>query len=209
MTNIIIADDHPVVRTGLKQFLNDESGLNVIGEAENYTDVITLLQENTCDLLLLDISMPGMNGLEILRQIRNSYPETKVLILSVHPEEQYAIRAFKEGASGYITKDSAPDELIKAVNKIMEGGKYVSPRFAEKLAENILPDNQGPLHNALSNREFDVMVKIAQGKSLTEISEDLFISIKTVSAYRSRILHKLNMTNNAELVQYCLREKLI
>jgi DNA-binding NarL/FixJ family response regulator len=209
MINIIIADDHPVVRTGLKQFLNDESGLNVIGEAENYTDVITLLQENTCDLLLLDISMPGMNGLEILRQIRNSYPETKVLILSVHPEEQYAIRAFKEGASGYITKDSAPDELIKAVNKIMEGGKYVSPRFAEKLAENILPDNQGPQHNALSNREFDVMVKIARGKSLTEISEDLFISVKTVSAYRSRILHKLNMTNNAELVQYCLREELI
>lgn len=209
MTNIIIADDHPVVRTGLKQFLNDESGLNVIGEAENYTDVITLLQENACDLLLLDISMPGMNGLEILRQIKNSYPETKVLILSVHPEEQYAIRAFKEGASGYITKDSAPDELIKAVNKIMEGSKYVSPRFAEKLADNILPENQGPLHNVLSNREFDVMVKIAQGKSLTEISEDLFISIKTVSAYRSRILHKLNMTNNAELVQYCLREKLI
>ncbi|HEX2984634.1 MAG TPA: response regulator transcription factor, partial [Ignavibacteriales bacterium] len=168
-----------------------------------------LLQENACDLLLLDISMPGMNGLEILRQIKNSYPETKVLILSVHPEEQYAIRAFKEGASGYITKDSAPDELIKAVNKIMEGSKYVSPRFAEKLADNILPENQGPLHNALSNREFDVMVKIAQGKSLTEISEDLFISVKTVSAYRSRILHKLNMTNNAELVQYCLREKLI
>lgn len=209
MTKIIIADDHPVVRTGLKQFLNDENGLSVIGEAENYTEVMSLLMEKKCDLLLLDISMPGMNGLEILRQIKNTYPEIKVLILSVHPEDQYAIRAFKEGASGYLTKDSAPDELINAVRKIITGGKYVSPAFAEKLADTVLTVDAGPLHNSLSNREFDVMVKIAQGKSLTDISEDLFISVKTVSAYRTRILHKLNFTNNAELVQYCLREKLI
>jgi DNA-binding NarL/FixJ family response regulator len=188
MTKIVIADDHPVVRTGLKKFISDENDLEVTGEAENYNELISLLDNEKCDLLLLDISMPGMSGLDILRQVRQSHPDVKALILSVHPEEQYALRAFKEGALGYLTKESAPDELIKAIRKILAGNKYISPNFAEKLAESVSTEESGPLHNSLSNREFEVMVKLARGRSLTEISEDLFISIKTVSVYRSRIL---------------------
>ncbi len=209
MTKIVIADDHPVVRTGLKKFISDEDDLVVTGEAENYHELISLLDNEKCDLLLLDISMPGMSGLDILRQVRQSHPDIKALILSVHPEEQYALRAFKEGALGYLTKESAPDELIKAIRKIIAGNKYISPNFAEKLAESVSTEESGPLHNSLSNREFEVMVKLAQGRSLTEISEDLFISIKTVSVYRSRILVKLSLSNNAEIVQYCLKERLI
>jgi DNA-binding NarL/FixJ family response regulator len=209
MTKIVIADDHPVVRTGLKKFISDESDLDVTGEAENYQELISILNSEKCDILLLDISMPGMSGLDILRQVKQSNPDIKALILSVHPEEQYAIRAFKEGAWGYLTKESAPDELIKAIRKIIAGNKYISPNFAEMLAESVSTEETGPVHNSLSNREFEVMVKLAQGRSLTEISEDLFISVKTVSVYRSRILIKLKLSNNAEIVQYCLKEHLI
>jgi len=209
MIKILIADDHTVVREGLKQIISETSDLKVVGEARNGNEVLTQIWETEYDVVLLDISMPGQNGLDILKQLKNTKPEISVLILSMHPEEQYAIRALKLGASGYLTKDSASEELISAIRKVSLGGKYVSASLAEKIAVHLEIEREKQLHEKLSNREYQVMCMIAAGKTVNQISDELALSVKTISTYRSRILEKMNMKNNAELTYYAVKNGLI
>jgi two-component system, NarL family, invasion response regulator UvrY len=208
MIRIIIVDDHPVVRRGLKQILNGEPDVKVVGEAENAQEAFEIIRTIDCDAVILDISLPGTNGVEILKQLKHEYKELPVLILSVHPEEQYAVRVMRAGASGYLTKESAPDELVRAIRKIISGGKYISSSLAERLITDI--DASGkPRHEKLSDREFEIMRMIAQGKPIKTIGEELCLSEKTVSTYRTRLLEKMNMHTNAEIVNYALKNKLI
>lgn len=209
MIKILIADDHAVVRKGLKQILAETSDIVATDEAINGQEVLEKVRKNDYDIVMLDISMPGRNGLDILKQVKNEKPEMSVLILSMHPEEQYAVRALKAGASGYLTKDSAPDELILAIRKISQGRKYITSSLAERLAFYLEVDSEKPLHEALSDREYEVMRMIASGKTVKEIAEELFLSIKTISTYRSRILEKMGMKNNTELVHYALKNRLL
>jgi len=209
MIKILIADDHTVVREGLKQIISETSDLKVVGEARNGNEVLTQIWETEYDVVLLDISMPGQNGLDVLKQLKNTKPEISVLILSMHPEEQYAIRALKLGASGYLTKDSASEELISAIRKVSLGGKYVSASLAEKIAVHLEIEREKQLHEKLSNREYQVMCMIAAGKTVNQISDELALSVKTISTYRSRILEKMNMKNNAELTYYAVKNGLI
>lgn len=209
MIKILIADDHAVVRKGLKQILAETSDIIATDEAINGQEVLEKIRKNDYDIVMLDISMPGRNGLDILKQVKNEKPEMSVLILSMHPEEQYAVRALKAGASGYLTKDSAPDELILAIRKISQGRKYITSSLAERLAFYLEVDSEKPLHEALSDREYEVMRMIASGKTVREIAEELFLSIKTISTYRSRILEKMGMKNNTELVHYALKNRLL
>lgn len=208
MINILIADDHEIVREGLKQIVSGTDDMIVTGEASNGFDAVNMAVENNYDMVLLDISMPGKSGLEILEQLKQEKPGLPVLILSIYPEEQYAVRAFRSGASGYLTKESASEELIKAIHKVFQGGKYVSSSLAEKLAYELEDNSQKPLHETLSNREFEVLRMIGSGKDLRQIAETLLISAKTVSTYRARVLKKMNMTNNAELIRYVIEYKL-
>ena len=209
MIKILIADDHAVVRKGLKQILAETTDIVAADEAINGQEVLEKIRKNDYDIVMLDISMPGRNGLDILKQVKNEKPEMSVLILSMHPEEQYAVRALKAGASGYLTKDSAPDELILAIRKISQGRKYITSSLAERLAFYLEVDSEKPLHEALSDREYEVMRMIASGKTVREIAEELFLSIKTISTYRSRILEKMGMKNNTELVHYALKIRLL
>jgi two-component system invasion response regulator UvrY len=208
MIRIIIVDDHPVVRRGLKQILQEEPDVRVVGEAESAVEALKIIRTIDCDAVVLDISLPGASGVEILKQLKYEYKELPVLILSVHPEEQYAARVMKAGASGYLTKESAPEELVKAIRKIISGGKYISSSLAERLSTDI--DASGkPRHEKLSDREFEIMRMIAQGKAIKKIAEELYLSEKTVSTYRTRLLEKMNMTTNAEIISYALKNKLI
>ena len=208
MIRIIIVDDHPVVRRGLKQILNGEPDVKVVGEAENAQQAFEIIRTIDCDAVVLDISLPGTNGVEILKQLKHEYKELPVLILSVHPEEQYAVRVMRAGASGYLTKESAPDELVRAIRKIISGGKYISSSLAERLITDI--DASGkPRHEKLSDREFGIMRMIAQGKPIKTIGEELCLSEKTVSTYRTRLLEKMNMHTNAEIINYALKNNLI
>ena len=208
MIKVIIVDDHPVVRRGLKQILQEESDVKVVGEAENAQEAFKIIRRTDCNAVVLDISLPGASGVEILKQLKYEYKKLPVLILSVHPEEQYAVRVMKAGASGYLTKESAPEELVKAIRKIISGGKYVSSSLAEKLMTDI--DASGkPRHEKLSDREFEIMRMIARGKAIKTIAEELNLSEKTVSTYRTRLLEKMNMTTNAEIISYVLKNKLI
>ena len=208
MIRIIIVDDHPVVRRGLKQILQEEPDVKVVGEAESAQEAFKIIRTIDCDAVVLDISLPGASGVEILKQLKYEYKKLPVLILSVHPEEQYAVRVMKAGASGYLTKESAPEELVKAIRKIISGGKYVSSSLAEKLMTDI--DASGkPRHEKLSDREFEIMRMIARGKAIKKIAEELYLSEKTVSTYRTRLLEKMNMTTNAEIFSYALKNKLI
>ncbi len=209
MLTILIADDHAVVREGLKQILAELEDSVSLAEASHGQEVLEKINQSRFDIILLDISMPGMNGLEILKQIKNEKPEISVLILSMYPEEQYAVRALKAGASGYLTKDSAPQKLIQAIQRIASGRKYITPSLAEKLAYDFDKDYKKPLHEILSDREFQVMRLLAVGKTVKEIGEELFLSIKTVSTYRTRILEKMEFKNNAELIHYSIRNQLI
>lgn len=209
MIKILIADDHSIVRQGLKQIVLDQADMEMIGEAENGAEVLNFVRADCCDVIVLDITMPGKSGLDLLPEIKNLRPAIKVLILSMHAEEQFAIRALKAGASGYITKQSAPTELVKAIRKVQSGGKYISQSIAEQLAFFIGDSEGTPAHERLSDREFQVMRMIAMGKNLREIGEELFISEKTVGTYRVRILEKMNMTRNAELIRYAVQNKLI
>jgi len=209
MIKILIADDHAVVRKGLKQILAETTDIVAADEAINGQEVLEKIRKNDYDIVMLDISMPGRNGLDILKQVKNEKPEMSVLILSMHPEEQYAVRALKAGASGYLTKDSAPDELILAIRKISQGRKYITSSLAERLAFYLEVDSEKPLHEALSDREYEVMRMIASGKTVKEIAEELFLSIKTISTYRSRIMEKMGMKNNTELVHYALKNRLL
>ena len=209
MLSILLADDHAVVREGLKQILAELEDSVALAEASHGQEVLDKIRQNHFDIILLDISMPGQSGLEILKQIKSEKPEISVLVLSMFPEEQYAVRALKAGASGYLTKESAPQELIQAIKKIASGRKYITPSLAEKLADDFDTDYERPRHESLSDREFQVMQLLAKGKTVKDIGEELFLSIKTVSTYRTRILEKIELKNNAELIHYAIRNKLI
>jgi two-component system, NarL family, invasion response regulator UvrY len=206
---IIIADDHAIVRHGLKQIIADQPDMQVIGEAENAGEALRLIQMKDAHVIVLDITMPGKSGLDLLPEIKQLRPMIKILILSMHAEEQFAVRALKSGASGYITKQSAPTELIKAIRKVQSGGKYISQSIAEQLAFFVSDDNAAPLHERLSDREFQVLRMIGAGKTLREIADELIISEKTVGTYRLRILEKMQMTRNAELIRYAVQNNLI
>ena len=209
MLKILIADDHPVFRRGLKQIIAETTDMVVAGEATNGWEVLSKVRTGDYDLVLLDISMPGKDGMDVLTQLKNERPALLVLMVSMHPEEQYAVRALKAGASGYLTKESAPDELIVAIRKVSTGGKYVSSALAERLAALLQEDAEALPHEALSSREYQVMCMIASGKTLKEIGGELSLSIKTISTYRSRILEKMKMRNNAELIHYAVKNRLV
>lgn len=206
---ILIADDHPIVREGFKQVLSDTTDMLVADEAGNGQEVLNLIRNNKYDVILLDISMPGRSGLEILKELRSEYPKLPVLIVSIYPEEQYAVRAFRAGASGYLTKASAPHELIEAIRKISKGGRYISSSLAEKLTYYLDIDAARPPHELLSDREYQVMLLIASGKTVTEIARELYLSVKTISTYRTHILEKMKMKNNAEITLYAVQNQLV
>jgi len=206
---VLIADDHTIVRKGIVQILNDTDDMAPVDEAENGREVLRKTSEGSFDVVLLDISMPGMNGLDVLKQLKISSPGINVLILSMYPEEQYAIRLLKAGAAGYVSKDRAPEELIKAIRKVSKGRKYVSPSLAERLAWNLATDSDRPLYEILSDREFQIICEIASGKTVGEIAEKLSLSPKTVSTYRTRVLRKTGMKNNAELMRYAILNNLV
>ncbi len=209
MIKILVADDHTIVREGLKQIVGEVDDMAVADEAGNGQEALSKIREGEYDVVLLDISMPGRSGLEILKDIRAERPKLPVLILSMHSEEQYAIRALRAGASGYLTKASAPDELIGAIRKVSRGRKYVTASLAEKLALELDADTRKPPHETLSDREYQVMLMLAAGKSVTEIADELCLSVKTISTYRSRILEKMNMKKNAELTLYAVQNHLV
>lgn len=208
MIKILVADDHAVVRRGLIQILTEYSDLTVVGEAQDAQELFTLVRSQAWDIVILDVSMPGRGGLDVLKELKSDFPERPVLILSGHPEDQYAVRTLKAGAAGYLTKDSAPDELVTALRKAMQGGKYVSATLAEKLAFNLTPESDCLPHEALSDREFQVMCRIASGKTVSEIADEFSLSVKTISTYRTRILEKMNLKNNAELTHYAIQNGL-
>ena len=209
MIKILIADDHAIVRKGLKQIVAETSDMVVADEASNGHEVINKASKNDYDVVVLDITMPGISGLDTLKQLRIHKPKLPILVLSMHPEEQYAVRVLKAGASGYLTKGSAPNELIRAIRKVSLDRKYISPFLAEKLAFDLEADNGRPLHETLSDREYQVICMIASGKTVKEIAEESFLSVKTISTYRSRILEKMNMKSNAELTHYAIKNELV
>ena len=209
MVQIILADDHTIVREGLKQILTECPDFKIVGEAANGQSLLEQVREKGCDVVLLDIAMPGRNGLEILKQLKSEKPNLKVLILSMHPEDQYAVRAITAGASGYLTKVTASDRLIEAIKTVHSGRKYVSPTLAERLAETLTEEVQGPPHELLSDREYEVLLLLARGKAPSAIASEMFLSVKTVSTYRSRILEKLNLKTNTDLVRYVLDHNLL
>ena len=209
MIRILVADDHPIVRQGLKQIVAGTTDIFVVDEASNGQEVLDKARQDYFDVVLLDISMPGISGLDVLKQLRSERPEVAILVLSMHPEEQYAARVLRAGASGYLAKESAPDELVAAVRKVSLGGKYVSLSLAEKLASELAVDAQKPPHQALSDREYEIMLMIASGKTLAEIAQQLSLSPKTISTYRSRILDKMSMKSNAELTLYAVQNGLM
>ncbi|HEY1255714.1 MAG TPA: response regulator transcription factor [Terracidiphilus sp.] len=206
---ILIADDHAVVRRGLKEILADALPGTEFSEAGNGDEVLSHLGKSTISLLVLDISMPGRSGMDVLREVKHSYPRMPVIILSCQPEEQYAMRCLRAGAAAYINKESAPEELALATRKILSGGRYVSASLAEKLIDNLDDATSKPLHELLSDREFEVMKMIAAGVPLTEIGDRLHVSVKTVSTYRARIMEKMQMKSNAELTRYAMTQSLI
>lgn len=206
---ILIADDHAIVREGLKQIVAEEKDMLVAGEAENTYELMKLLKNHSWDIIVLDINMPGKNGLEALKDIKLFYPKLPVLILSMFSEDQYGLRAIKAGASGYLKKVSAPTELVNAIRKIVSGRKYINQQLAEKLADSLNDRKKEALHEKLSDREYQILCNIASGKSAEEIAEDLSISINTVYSYRNRILEKMSMKSNVELTKYAIQNKLI
>ena len=206
---ILIADDHAVVRRGLKEILADALPGAEFSEAGNGDEVLSHLGKSTISLLVLDISMPGRSGMDVLREVKHSYPRMPVIILSCQPEEQYAMRCLRAGAAAYINKESAPEELALATRKILSGGRYVSASLAEKLIDNLDEGASKPLHELLSDREFEVMKMIAAGVPLTEIGDRLHVSVKTISTYRARIMEKMQMKSNAEVTRYAMTQSLI
>ena len=206
---ILICEDHKIVLDGLRKILQQLKGVTLIGEAGNGNEALMLLKKDVFDIVLLDISLPGKSGLEVLQSVKEKWPSTNVLMLSMHPQEQYALRALKLGAAGYLTKETASEELLLAVKRVSEGGKYISQSLAESLAVHLDKDNYQQKHDILSAREFEVMIKLANGNSLRKIGNELFISNKTVSTYRSRIMEKMELNRNTELTRYCMENKLI
>jgi two-component system invasion response regulator UvrY len=208
MIRVIIVDDHPVVRRGLKQIVEDEPDMQVAGEAKNAEECFSLVRKTDCTLVLLDVMLPDRSGFDVLKQLKFEYPGLPVLILSIHPEDQYAVRLIKAGASGYLMKEGATDELVKAIRKVNAGGKYVSSSLAERLASHLDTSNKLP-HENLSDREFQILCMIAKGKSLKGIADELCISEKTVSTYRRRIMVKMKMLTNSDLTRYSLENHLV
>jgi two-component system invasion response regulator UvrY len=209
MIKLIIADDHPIVREGLKQIIADSPHFKVSDEAGNGPELLNKVRKEDFDVIILDLKMPGMDGLDVLKQLKIEKPRIPVIILTVHPEAQYALRILRAGASGYLTKESVSDELITAIRKVHRGGKYISPSLAEKIAFALDTDSEKMFHETLSDREYQVMYMIASGKTVTEIAEELSLSVKTISTYRARILEKMNMKTNAELTRYAFQNNLI
>jgi len=206
---ILIADDHAILRRGLKEILVRELEGAVCGEAEDAQQVLVQVQNCEWDLVTLDITMPGRSGLDVLKDLKAMCPKLPVLVLSMHPEEQYGRRILKAGASGYMNKKSAPEELIKAIRKLLAGGTYVSPALAERLALDLKRDATRPAHEMLSDREFEILRMIASGKTVTQIAEELHLSVTTISTHRARILEKMHMTTTAELMHYALSNHLV
>lgn len=206
---VFIADDHAIVREGLKQILAEQRDIVVAGEAETGLDAVKLFRKSRCNVLLLDISLPDRNGIEVLKQIKDEKPDLAVLMLSMHREDQYAIRALKAGAAGYMTKQSAPKELVNAIRQVAAGQRYVSPQLAQVLAAQVGDGFDKPPHESLSDREYQTLTMIASGKTVGEIAKELSLSVKTVSEYRSRLLAKMKLKTSAELTHYAIRNQLI
>lgn len=206
---VLIADDHAIVREGLKQILADTGDIVVAADAENGIDAIRLARREEPDVLLLDISMPDRNGIEVLKQLRKEYPKLAVLMLTMHREDQYAIRSLKAGAAGYLNKQSAPAELVNAIRQVAGGRKYVSPALAEELANHVGEDHRTLPHESLSDREYQTLTMIASGKTVSDIADELALSVKTISMYRSRLLQKMKLRHNAELTHYAIRNGLV
>ncbi len=206
---VFVIDDHAIVREGVKQILAETADMICTGDADNGHEAIRLARKGEFDILLLDLSMPERGGIEILKQIRKEAPEIKVLVLSMHKEDQYAVRTLKAGASGYLNKQSAPDELVVAIREVLAGRKYISKELAQALAEQITGDHQAAPHEILSDREYQTLTMIASGKCVSDIGKELNLSVKTISMYRSRLLQKMKLKNNAELMYYAMKNKLV
>jgi two-component system invasion response regulator UvrY len=206
---VLIADDHAIVREGLKQILADTKDIVVAGDAANGVDAIKLARKGKGDVLLLDISMPDRGGIEVLKQVKKELPDLAILMLSMHREDQYAIRALKAGASGYLNKQSAPAELVNAIRQVAAGQKYISPSLAQELANHVGDDHALPLHETLSDREYQTLMMIASGKTVSDIALELTLSVKTISMYRSRLLQKMKLRHNAELTYYAIKNHLV
>jgi DNA-binding NarL/FixJ family response regulator len=209
MISIVIADDHTIMREGLKHLLGAAGDIEIVGEAQNGFEVIERIRDLRFDILLMDMSMPGKSGIELIKQVRAEKPKLKILVLSMHEEQQYAVRAIRAGASGYLTKESATTQLVEAIRKVAAGGAFISAEVAQQLALGAMPNASGPLHAALSDREFQIFLLIASGKSISDIASQLFLSVKTVSTHKSNILQKMNMTTQAELIRYALTHELL
>ncbi len=209
MKKVLVADDHAVVREGIKRIIAETADMVVAGEAVNGWEVLEKARGGDYDVVVLDISMPGKNGMEILKELKRECPGVPVLILSMHSEEQYALRALRAGASGYVTKESAPDELIEALEKVLRGSKYITPTLAERLVLDIGVGSEESLHEKLSDRESQVLCLLAEGKTINQIGQELCLSAKTISTYRSRIMQKMAMKTNAQLIRYAIKQGLV
>ena len=209
MTRILVVDDHAIVRQGLKQILADTPDLVVAGEASTGQEALEKVRGGEWDVVVLDITLPDRSGLTVLEQLKTQHPELPVLVLSMHGEEQYALRVLKAGAAGYLPKESAPEQLVSAIHKVARGGKYVSPTLMERFVSELGADPHKPRHEILSGREFQVLCMIAGGKSLTQIAEDLGISVKTISTHRTRMLKKMHLKTNADVIHYAIRTGLV
>ncbi|MEY4704106.1 MAG: hypothetical protein RL042_302 [Nitrospirota bacterium] len=209
MLKLLIADDFPLFRRGVKELLADGFGAVTVGECDNAHDLLELVRREKWDAVILDITMPGSTGTETLKQLKAECLKLPVLVLSMHPEDQYAVRMFKAGADGYLTKVSAPEELVTAIKKLLAGGRYVSPSLAEMLARTLKINHERPLHASLSDREYEVLCLIASGKTVSQVAETLHLGVTTISTYRARILEKMHLTNNAELIRYAFEHKLV
>ena len=209
MIRIVVADDHTIVREGLKQVLANDPDLEVVGEARDGVEVLQQVRALDFDVLLLDMSMPGKSGIELIKQVRGEKPKLRILVLSMHEEEQYAVRAIKAGASGYLTKDSASMQLVSAIRKVAGGGAFITDSVAQQLALGAMPQTEGPPHSALSDREFQVFRELASGKGVTDIAAQLNLSVKTVSTHKARIMQKMNISNPAELIRYAIHHRLV
>lgn len=209
MADILIADDHSLVRAGIKQYLEEDSRVDFIGEAASGTQALDMLRARRFELLILDINMPDRGGMDILKHVRASYPDTRVLILSGYPERQYAVSVLKAGASGYLSKESAPEELPKAIGQVLAGKRYISASLADLLVTELNADHEKPLHSDLSEREFQIFCKLARGDAVSDIARELCLSVKTVSTYRSRVLDKMRFASNADMTAYAMRNGLM
>ena len=209
MIRIVVADDHTIVREGLKQLLGAAGDVEVVGEAQNGHEVMERVRGLDFDLLLLDMSMPGKSGIDLIKQARSERPKLKILVLSMHEENQYAVRAIRAGASGYLTKESASRQLVDAIRKVASGGAFISAEVAQQLALGAMPDAKGPPHSALSDREYQIFMLIAGGKSISDIAAQLNLSAKTVSTHKANILQKMNLETTVDLVRYALSHRLV